>query len=459
MARWSELVGDFSVLRTRRNQGLSTSTMRDAASELPHRVWREWSALEMLRALATVTLLAYIVTASPATKAQSASAPTSDAVSEQLAAARKARENGDYELAFDLVAPLADIGIPIGQHLLGRLHLSQEFAGYDIYEAFRLMKLSAEQGLPIAQHDLAQMYRTGVGTNADPLSSFSWHLRAARQRFALSERAIAGMYAAGNGVERDEMQAKKWNERANRSDKTSTARRSAPVIAAAKPAAPAPTVQPVTAPPKRSTVDAPVAIKPAATAQADKSAAAKLARQAQEQITAAARKSPTAPTVTAPRVMKASGSAAAVAAQDPKAPRVKAQSERAPDAQARDSRVEVSKVANANATGSGATRSTAAASPRRAMVASRSNYRIQLGAFRNAKIANRIHAEILAALPDDASRRFPVTITAIDKGDGNGLLHRIVAGPVPDLGTAQFICSQILARMPNQGCFSLRTRR
>ena len=66
--------------------------------------------------------------------------------------------------------------------------------------------------------------------------------------------------------------------------------------------------------------------------------------------------------------------------------------------------------------------------------------------------------EIIASLPAQARERFPVTIRTADKSDGNGKLHRIFAGPVDDLGTAQFICNQVTARMPKQGCFPLRQR-
>lgn len=299
-------------------------------------------------------------------------AQTASTTGEQLTQARDAHDNGDFELAFDLVAPLADIGIPEARHLLARLHLKRDFAGFDAYEAFRLMRLAAEQGLPIAQHDLAQMFRTGVGTDRDALSSFSWHLRAARQRFSLSERAIAAMYSVGEGVERNDAQAAKWAARAARSDQAVAGTGTG--------------VKPARKPARTTSRRSPPAIRlPARTPPATVASAS-----------AAARTAPPA----------------------------------------------------------GAARSAATART----TSARSRYRVQLGAYRDARLANRVHAEILASLPPDASQRFPVTITAVDKSDGNGLLHRIIAGPVDDLATAQFVCRQVTSRLPRQGCFVLRSR-
>jgi cell division septation protein DedD len=282
----------------------------------------------------------------------------------ELEAAVRAHDNGDYERAFDLIAPLADIGIATARHLLARLHLRREFAGYDVYEAFRLIQLAANQGLPIAQHDLAQMHRTGIGVEQDALASFSWHLRAARQRFSRSERAIAAMYAAGEGVGRDDAQAAKWANRAGRSE-------TQPQVSNAT-------------------------VKPAANA---------------------AVKRPIKPQALEPQATKPQP----IVKQSARASREPQQRRADPSGQ-------------------------------------KARFRIQLGAFRSAEIAARIRNEILKALPADASTRFPVKINTSDKGDGNGKLHRIVAGPVNDLGTAQFICSQVKARMPKQGCFPLRLR-
>lgn len=287
-------------------------------------------------------------------------AQTAADAAEEMRAAHHALGNGDYERTFDLVAPLADIGIAEGQHLLARLHLKREFAGYDAFEAFRLMSLAANQGLPIAQHDLAQMYRTGVGIEQDSLAAFSWHLRAARQRFSLSERAIAAMYQAGEGVQQDDNQANRWRQRAN---ENTSKQPSPPKLAAAKSAAAAPKV---TSPPAQPTASPPAPEPPR-----------------------------TKPSRTAPVEARTDGR----------------------------------------------------------------KYRIQLGAFRYRKIAERIRGEIIAALPAEARARFDVEISTTDKDDGNGPLHRIYAGPVDTLATGQFICSQVTARLPRQGCFVLRQRK
>ena len=160
-----------------------------------------------------------------------------------LAAALAAYSNADYERAFDEAAPLSDIGMAEAQHLLARVHLKPEFAGYDVHEAARLMELSASQGLPLAQHDLGEMYRLGLGLTPDSLTAFSWHLRAARQRLRSSEIKISEMYASGQGVKRNETQARKWAARAERDDGQGTVVKRRPKASAAYSAA---TSKPVT---------------------------------------------------------------------------------------------------------------------------------------------------------------------------------------------------------------------
>ena len=307
-------------------------------------------------------------------------------VGAQMEAGRKALTNGDFERSFDLVAPLADIGIPQAQHLLGRLHLKREFAGYDVYEAFRLMALAAEQGLPNAQHDLAQMYRTGVGVDKDALTAFSWHLKAARQRFALSERAISEMYRTGTGVGKDEAQAEKWAQRAASKNRGKSDR--ATVAAAPK-------------------------------------GKAKLALITKG-VRATTSSDPTAKTAPKPK---------------PPAPSI--------TANATDNNGEVSPARTVEAGGK--------TSKARDSSQQTKRYRIQLGAFRNPKNAENVRTQIIDAIPQDLRDQLAVVIRTSDKN--NNVWHRIFAGPVDRLATAQFICSQITARLPKQGCFVLTAKK
>lgn len=307
-------------------------------------------------------------------------------VGAQMEAGRKALTNGDFERSFDLVAPLADIGIPQAQHLLGRLHLKSEFAGYDVYEAFRLLGLAAEQGLPNAQHDLAQMYRTGVGVDKDALTAFSWHLKAARQRFALSEQAISEMYRTGIGVGKDEAQAEKWAQRAASKNRGESER---PTIAAGPQGKPKPSLG-----------------TDEVSGRASSTTSAK---------TVSKSKSPARP-------MAASGTAKS------------------------------REVSPARPAAAGGKTSKARASSQQTR-----RYRIQLGAFRNPKYAEAVRNQIIDAIPQDLRKQLAVAIVTSDKD--NNVLHRIFASPVDRLATAQFICSQIKARLPKQGCFVLRTKK
>ncbi|NKC14963.1 MAG: hypothetical protein GKR94_23080 [Gammaproteobacteria bacterium] len=82
-------------------------------------------------------------------------------------------------------------------------------------------------------------------------------------------------------------------------------------------------------------------------------------------------------------------------------------------------------------------------------------YKVQLGAYQRAGVAEAARQRIAAALPERSVQRLNLAVTSGDKGDGKGLLHRIQAGPMSDLAAARFICDQIHSRLPEQGCFTI----
>lgn len=87
----------------------------------------------------------------------------------------------DYELAREILQPLAEQGEPWAQVLLGVLYdeglgVLQDYSG-----ARRWYDLAADQGLAHAQYLIGGMYREGRGIDPDLLAARDWYRRAATQ--------------------------------------------------------------------------------------------------------------------------------------------------------------------------------------------------------------------------------------------------------------------------------------
>ncbi|MEM7407986.1 MAG: tetratricopeptide repeat protein [Pseudomonadota bacterium] len=83
---------------------------------------------------------------------------------------------------------------------------------------------------------------------------------------------------------------------------------------------------------------------------------------------------------------------------------------------------------------------------------------VQLGAYRSRAVAERHRLRVERAVRGFL-KGFTVTVTSRDKGDGNGLLHRLEAGPLEGLAAASFTCRTIRKRVPQQGCFATQESR
>jgi cell division septation protein DedD len=80
-------------------------------------------------------------------------------------------------------------------------------------------------------------------------------------------------------------------------------------------------------------------------------------------------------------------------------------------------------------------------------------YRVQLGAFRSAKDANRGWRDAVAFATELLS---PVShfVMQIDLGEGKGVFHRLQAGPLPSAESAESLCKQLKAK--GVDCFVVR---
>ena len=154
-------------------------------------------------------------------------------------------QRGYYLTALELAKPLANLGDPAAQTLLGeiyerglavpqnleeaaRWYKSAAEAGYpeaqfryalmllegiavtrDAERAREMMKQAAEAGLPMAEFNYAQLL-----VEASPASGFheavSYFRSAAEAGIADAQYALAQLYSVGQGVEKDEVEARKW---------------------------------------------------------------------------------------------------------------------------------------------------------------------------------------------------------------------------------------------------------
>lgn len=90
-----------------------------------------------------------------------------------------ATEAGDYAAALNLLAPLAEAGLPSAVGMLGvfyQLGLGVEPNGP---KAVALLTQAAEAGDAIAAHNLGTVYCTGLpGLPSDPALGHTWYQRA-----------------------------------------------------------------------------------------------------------------------------------------------------------------------------------------------------------------------------------------------------------------------------------------
>jgi hypothetical protein len=91
------------------------------------------------------------------------------------AAAWQAYLDGEYAVAVPVFRPLAELGHPIGQWLMGIMYYQGQGVPKDMGRAFDLFKRAAEQGYFRAFAPLAKMYEAGEGTPKDLGRAYGWY--------------------------------------------------------------------------------------------------------------------------------------------------------------------------------------------------------------------------------------------------------------------------------------------
>ena len=90
----------------------------------------------------------------------------------------EAYQNGNYEVAFDEWAALAEDDDPMSQYGLGILYREGKGVSQDFDEAFNWFELSADQGNEYALNALGEMYDNGDGVEKDYEAAYDYYLEA-----------------------------------------------------------------------------------------------------------------------------------------------------------------------------------------------------------------------------------------------------------------------------------------
>ncbi len=114
-----------------------------------------------------------------------------------------AYEDGDYETAMEMWAPLAEEGSPEAQRNVAQLYRLGLGVERDNERAYELYAAAAEENLVEAQVNAAFLLLTGEGVKKDPQQAALWFAKAADQGDALAQFNLGLMYQKGVGVPQD----------------------------------------------------------------------------------------------------------------------------------------------------------------------------------------------------------------------------------------------------------------
>ena len=114
-----------------------------------------------------------------------------------------AYEDGDYQAAAELWAPLAENGVPEAQRNLAQLYRLGLGVERDNERAYQLYVAAAEQNSVEAQVNVAFLLLTGEGVERDSKEAALWFAKAADQGDALAQFNLGLMYEKGVGVPQD----------------------------------------------------------------------------------------------------------------------------------------------------------------------------------------------------------------------------------------------------------------
>jgi TPR repeat protein len=117
----------------------------------------------------------------------------------------------NYAKSLRLSRPLAELGDPRAQSILGLLYLHGRGVPQDDLGAAYWFRLAAEQGDAHAQFNIGLVYAEGRGMPQDYAEAARWYRLAADRSHAQAQYNLALAYAKGEGVSQDYVSAHMWS--------------------------------------------------------------------------------------------------------------------------------------------------------------------------------------------------------------------------------------------------------
>jgi TPR repeat protein len=124
----------------------------------------------------------------------------------------RAYNNGDYKAALKEFEPLALMGIPELQVLVGEAYMTGEGEGVpiDYKKSLKFFQLAANQPNKGGQHFLGHMYKMGKGVDINIQEAIKYYRMSAEQGFANAHNDLGNLYHYGMGVMKSKILAHMW---------------------------------------------------------------------------------------------------------------------------------------------------------------------------------------------------------------------------------------------------------
>lgn len=120
-----------------------------------------------------------------------------------------AYERGDYAAALETLTPLAELGLPRAQFLVGQCHARHGDAS-SAGPAIECIGRAAENGLAAAQIELGVRYLAGNVVEPDAEQALGWFKRAASQASAEGQYQLGVCHRDGLGTQPEPARARLW---------------------------------------------------------------------------------------------------------------------------------------------------------------------------------------------------------------------------------------------------------
>ncbi len=108
-------------------------------------------------------------------------------------AGSKAYKNGDFEIAFQRLYPLAEQGHALSQFLLGEMFIDGKGIKKNVPEGIKWYRKAAEQGHAKAQYQIGARYECGCGISQSNTQALEWYQKAAERGYAKAQSTLGIM--------------------------------------------------------------------------------------------------------------------------------------------------------------------------------------------------------------------------------------------------------------------------